>query len=100
MACYYIDKQQYQTYIGRALKDMDSRLRNLPNMRPAEKWIAPFDEDDGCVNFQRPHYNEVKGKMIEVSPVLQVQTPKSSEVIPWQAVEQGTIVRVKVTFCS
>jgi hypothetical protein len=96
MACYYVGKQQYQTYIGRALKDIDSKLRNLPNMCPAEKWIPPFDDDDGSVNFQWPHYNEVKGKMVEVSLVLQAQCPSSTDVIPWQAVEQGTIVRVKV----
>src|SRR5271169_4302425 len=70
MSCYYVSKQQYQTYIGTALKHMDSKLRNLPNMRPAEKWIAPFDEDDGSVHFQWPHYNEIKGKMVEVSPIL------------------------------
>jgi hypothetical protein len=69
-------------------------------MRPAEKWIPPFDDDDGCVNFQWPHYNEVTGKMVEVSPVLQAQTPTSTEVIPWQAIQQGTIVRVKVSLCS
>jgi|SRR5271169_4129397 len=100
MSCYYVSKQQYQTYIGTALKHMDSKLRNLPNMRPAEKWIAPFDEDDGSVHFQWPHYNEIKGKMVEVSPILEAQTQRSTEVVPWQAVEQGAIVRVKVTLCS
>src|SRR5271167_4780636 len=96
MACYYVTKQQYQTYIGRALKDIDSKLRNLPNMRPAEKWIPPFDEDDGSVNFQWPHYQELKGKMVEVSPILQPQIPRNTEVVPWQAVEQGSILCVKV----
>lgn len=99
MTCYYVGKQQYQTYIGGALKDIDSKLRNLPNMRAAEKWIAPFDDDDGSVNFQWPHYNDVKGKMVQVSPVLQAQSPTSPEIIPWQAVEQGAIVRVKVILC-
>jgi hypothetical protein len=100
MACYYLTKQHYQTYIGSALKDIDSKLRNLPNMRPAEKWIPPFDEDDGTVNFLWPHYKEVKGNMLEVSPILQPQTPTTTEVVPWKAVEQGTIVRVKVTLSS
>ena len=100
MTCYYVTKQQYQTYIGTALKHMDSKLRNLPNMHAAEKWIAPFDDDDGSVTFQWPHYNEVKGKMVDVSPALQPQMPTTTEVVPWQAVEQGTIVRVKVTLCS
>ena len=80
---------------------MDSKSRNLPNMRPAEKWIPPFDEDhDGSVNFQWPHYNEIKGKMVDVSPALQRQISRSTEVVPWQAVEKGSIVRVKVVIGS
>jgi hypothetical protein len=73
--------------MGRALKDIDSKLHSLPNMRPAEKWIPPFDHDNRTVNFQWPHYNEVNGKMVEVSPFLQAHRPSSSVVVPWQAVE-------------
>ena len=96
MTCYYIDKEQYQTYIGCSLNEIDSKLRNLPNMRAAETWIAPFDDNDGSVKFHWPHYIEMKGKMAEVLPIIQPQIPNSNDVVPWQAVEQGAIVRIKV----
>jgi hypothetical protein len=100
MLCYYIGKDQYETYIGAALKDIDAKLHSLPNMRSTEMWIPPFHDDDGSVKFQWPHYKDVKGKMVEVSPVIQAQIPRSTEVTPWQAVEQGSIVRIMVILRS
>jgi len=99
ISCYYINKEQYQTYIGSSLKEIDSKLRNLPNMRSAETWIAPFDDKDGIIKFHWPHYSEMKGKMVEVIPIIQPQIPKSTEVVLWQAVEQGAIVWIKVIPC-
>ena len=52
MICYYLSKEQYQTYINIAFKDIGFKLRNLSNMHPVEKWISPFNEDDGIINFQ------------------------------------------------
>jgi hypothetical protein len=77
MTCYYISKDQYRSYIGAALKDIDAKLHNLSNMRPVEMWIAPFDNNDGSVKFQWPYFNDVKGKMVEVSPVIQAQITSS-----------------------
>ena len=68
-------------------------------MRSAETCIAPFDDEDGTIKFHWPHYSEMKGKMVEVVPIIQPQIPKSTEVVLWQAVEQGAIVWIKVIPC-
>jgi hypothetical protein len=88
--------ERYQTYIGAALKQIDTKLHNLPNMVIAECWFRPFDDEEGTIKFQWPHYTEVDGKMVQVSPFLEPQTSRGSDVTPWTVVEQGSVVRVKV----
>jgi len=65
-------------------------------MRPAEKWISPFDADDGTLKFHWPHFHEMKSKMVEVALMIEAQIQNSTEVTPWQAVDQGTILCIKV----
>jgi hypothetical protein len=65
-------------------------------MLAAERWIRPFDDDEGMIKFQWPHYTDIDGKMVEVAPFLEPQTSRGSDVTPWTVVEQGAVVRVKV----
>ena len=44
-----------------------------------------------------PIIMKFKGKMLEMSLILQAQLPNSTEIMPWQAVEQDIILHIKIT---
>jgi hypothetical protein len=71
-----MDQERYQTYTGAALKQIDTKLHNLPNMVIAECWFPCFDNEEGTIKFQWPHYTEVDGQMVQVSPFLEPQTSR------------------------
>ena len=57
-------------------------------------WISPFLKHEGAVRFLWPHYYSSKGKMVEMTPQLQVEAPETKGLLDWKDVEKGTVLRI------
>ena len=71
-------------------------------MPTAETWIPPFDDDSGSIKFHWPAYTELKGKMVEVSPVI-VKANKatfSSGLFHHTSLESLHVIEMKGTLDS
>jgi len=79
------------------VQEIDDAIHALPNMKGAETWISPFSKHEGTVKFLWPHYCLSKGRMVEVTPKLQVEAPDMKELLDWKDIEKGTVLRIKVT---